>query len=68
VEVIQTDTDVPENWFHWHGLFIPPEVDGVEEGGDTNGCLPHGRIRVSIHTAACRERPLVPTPIYDGWR
>jgi FtsP/CotA-like multicopper oxidase with cupredoxin domain len=31
VDVIN-DTDVPE-LVHWHGLLIPPEVDGVEEEG-----------------------------------
>ena len=42
VEVIN-DTDVPE-LVHWHGLFIPPEVDGVEEEA-TPMVPPHGRIR-----------------------
>src|SRR5712672_835890 len=42
VEVIN-DTDVPE-LVHWHGLFIPPEVDGVEEES-TPMVPPHGRIR-----------------------
>jgi FtsP/CotA-like multicopper oxidase with cupredoxin domain len=42
VDVIN-DTDVPE-LVHWHGLFIPPEVDGVEEEG-TPMVPPHGRIR-----------------------
>src|SRR6202171_6729620 len=41
VEVIN-DTDVPE-LVHWHGLFIPPEVDGVEEES-TPIVPPHGRI------------------------
>src|SRR5579872_5282477 len=31
VEVVN-DTDVPE-YVHWHGLFVPSEVDGVEEEG-----------------------------------
>src|ERR1700737_3070397 len=42
VEVIN-DTDVPE-LVHWHGLFIPPEVDGVEEESAPMGAPP-GRIR-----------------------
>src|SRR5713226_7479478 len=42
VEVIN-DTDVPE-LVHWHGLFLPPEVDGVEEEA-TPMVPPHGRIR-----------------------
>jgi FtsP/CotA-like multicopper oxidase with cupredoxin domain len=42
VDVIN-DTDVPE-LVHWHGLFVPPEVDGVEEE-KTPMVPPHGRIR-----------------------
>jgi FtsP/CotA-like multicopper oxidase with cupredoxin domain len=42
VDVIN-DTDVPE-LVHWHGLFIPPEVDGVEEEA-TPFVPPHGRFR-----------------------
>jgi FtsP/CotA-like multicopper oxidase with cupredoxin domain len=37
------DTDVPE-YVHWHGLFVPPDVDGVEEEG-TPPVPPHGRWR-----------------------
>ncbi len=37
------DTDVPE-FVHWHGLFVPAEVDGVEEEG-TPTVPPHGHIR-----------------------
>jgi FtsP/CotA-like multicopper oxidase with cupredoxin domain len=40
VEVVN-DTDVPE-YVHWHGLFVPPEVDGAEEEG-TPPVPPHGR-------------------------
>ena len=29
---VVNDTDVPE-YVHWHGLFVPSEVDGVEEEG-----------------------------------
>jgi FtsP/CotA-like multicopper oxidase with cupredoxin domain len=36
-------TDVPE-YVHWHGLFVPSEVDGVEEEG-TPPVPPHGRRR-----------------------
>ncbi|HSY36003.1 MAG TPA: multicopper oxidase domain-containing protein [Acidobacteriaceae bacterium] len=39
VEVVN-DTDVPE-YVHWHGLFVPSEVDGVEEEG-TPPVPPHG--------------------------
>jgi FtsP/CotA-like multicopper oxidase with cupredoxin domain len=42
VDVVN-DTDVPE-YVHWHGLFVPPEVDGVEEEG-TPPVPPHGRRR-----------------------
>src|SRR5579863_2109494 len=42
VEVVN-DTDVPE-YLHWHGLFVPPEVDGTEEEG-TAPVPPHGRRR-----------------------
>ena len=42
VEVIN-DTDAPE-LVHWHGLFVPPEVDGAEEEG-TPMVPPAGRRR-----------------------
>ena len=42
VEVIN-ETDIPE-LVHWHGLFLPAEVDGVEEE-NTPLVPPHGRIR-----------------------
>jgi FtsP/CotA-like multicopper oxidase with cupredoxin domain len=42
VDVVN-DTDVPE-LVHWHGLFVPPEVDGAEEEG-TPPVAPHGRRR-----------------------
>jgi FtsP/CotA-like multicopper oxidase with cupredoxin domain len=42
VEVLN-DTDVPE-YVHWHGLFVPSEVDGAEEEG-TPPVPPHGRRR-----------------------
>jgi FtsP/CotA-like multicopper oxidase with cupredoxin domain len=42
VDVIN-DTDVPE-LVHWHGLFLPGEVDGVEEE-NTPMVPPHGRFR-----------------------
>src|ERR1700682_6016144 len=54
VEVIN-DTDVPE-LVHWHGLFIPPEVDGVEEEA-TPMVPPHGRIRYQF----------VPRPAGSRW-
>lgn len=54
VEVIN-DTDVPE-LVHWHGLFIPPDVDGVEEEA-TPMVPPHGRIRYRF----------VPQPAGSRW-
>jgi FtsP/CotA-like multicopper oxidase with cupredoxin domain len=42
VDVVN-DTDVPE-FVHWHGLFVPAEVDGAEEEG-TPPVPPHGRRR-----------------------
>ena len=42
IEVVN-DTDVPE-FVHWHGLFVPAEVDGAEEEG-TPPVPPHGRRR-----------------------
>jgi FtsP/CotA-like multicopper oxidase with cupredoxin domain len=42
VEVVN-DTDVPEQ-VHWHGLFVPPELDGADEEG-TPPVPPHGRRR-----------------------
>jgi FtsP/CotA-like multicopper oxidase with cupredoxin domain len=40
---VVNDTDVPE-YVHWHGLFIPPDVDGVEEEG-TPPVSAHGKRR-----------------------
>ena len=42
VEVVN-DTDVPE-YVHWHGLFVPSEVDGAAEEG-TPPVPAHGRRR-----------------------
>ncbi len=42
VDVVN-DTDVPE-YVHWHGLFVPSEMDGAEEEG-TPPVPPHGRRR-----------------------
>ena len=38
---IVNDTDVPEQ-VHWHGLLVPPEIDGAEEEG-TPPAPPHER-------------------------
>jgi FtsP/CotA-like multicopper oxidase with cupredoxin domain len=40
---VMNDTDVPE-YVHWHGLWVPSNVDGVEEQG-TPPVPPHGRRR-----------------------
>src|SRR5215469_18052429 len=45
VEVIN-DTDTPEV-VHWHGLLIPPEVDGTQEEGSPV-VPPHGRRRFEL--------------------
>jgi FtsP/CotA-like multicopper oxidase with cupredoxin domain len=45
VDVIN-DTDSPE-LVHWHGMLIPPEVDGVEEEG-TPVVPPHSRRRYEL--------------------
>jgi FtsP/CotA-like multicopper oxidase with cupredoxin domain len=54
VDVIN-DTDVPE-LVHWHGLYIPSEVDGSEEEG-TPMVPPHGR----------RRYQFVPRPAGTRW-
>ncbi|MGA8528698.1 MAG: multicopper oxidase family protein [Acidobacteriaceae bacterium] len=54
VDVVN-ETDVPE-YVHWHGLFVPPEVDGVEEEG-TPPVPPHGR----------RRYQFVATPAGSRW-
>lgn len=43
---IHNDTDTPEQ-FHWHGQFLPPEVDGASEEG-TPFIPAHGMRRVSF--------------------
>ncbi|HEY7289521.1 MAG TPA: multicopper oxidase domain-containing protein [Vicinamibacterales bacterium] len=40
---VVNDTDVPEQ-VHWHGLLLPPELDGADEEG-TPPVPPHGRRR-----------------------
>src|SRR5215831_1283762 len=45
VEVIN-DTDTPE-LVHWHGMLIPPEVDGTQEEGSPV-VPPHGRRRFDL--------------------
>src|SRR5438309_1375025 len=54
VDVIN-ETDVPE-LVHWHGLLIPPQVDGVEEEG-TPIVPPRGR----------RRYELTPRPAGSRW-
>jgi FtsP/CotA-like multicopper oxidase with cupredoxin domain len=45
VDVIN-DTDTPE-FVHWHGMLIPPELDGTEEEGSPF-VPPHGRRRFQL--------------------
>jgi FtsP/CotA-like multicopper oxidase with cupredoxin domain len=45
VDVIN-ETDTPE-LVHWHGMLIPPEVDGTEEEGSPF-VEPHGRRRITL--------------------
>jgi FtsP/CotA-like multicopper oxidase with cupredoxin domain len=40
---VVNDTDVPE-YVHWHGLFVPSEMDGAQEEG-TPPVAPHGSRR-----------------------
>jgi FtsP/CotA-like multicopper oxidase with cupredoxin domain len=40
---VLNETDVPE-YVHWHGLFVPSDMDGAEEEG-TPPVPPHGRRR-----------------------
>ena len=40
------ETDTPE-LVHWHGMLIPPEVDGTEEEGSPY-IPPHGRSRITL--------------------
>ena len=54
VDVIN-DTDTPE-FVHWHGLLIPPEVDGTEEEGSPP-VPPHGQ----------RRFQLIPGPAGSRW-
>lgn len=43
---VHNDTDTPE-LLHWHGQFVPPEVDGAAEEG-TPFIPPHGRRRLTF--------------------
>ena len=52
---VVNDTDVPE-FVHWHGLFVPSEVDGAEEEG-TPPVPPHGS----------RRYEFVATPAGSRW-
>src|SRR5262245_24013860 len=54
VDVVN-DTDVPEQ-VHWHGLLLPPELDGADEEG-TPPVPPHGRMRYEF----------TPTPAGIRW-
>jgi len=68
---VVNDTDVPE-YVHWHGLFVPSEMDGAVEEG-TPPVPPHGRRRYEFvakpagsrwyhsHTAAMMDLHRAPT-------
>ncbi len=43
---VQNDTDTPEQ-LHWHGQFVPPDMDGAAEEG-TPFIPPHGSRRISF--------------------
>ena len=45
VDIIN-DTDTPEQ-LHWHGQFVPPDVDGAAEEG-TPWIPPHGKRHISF--------------------
>lgn len=51
---IINDTDTPE-LVHWHGMLIPPEVDGTEEEGSPL-VPPHGRRRFQLTPAPAGSR------------
>jgi FtsP/CotA-like multicopper oxidase with cupredoxin domain len=53
VDVIN-DTDTPE-LVHWHGMLIPPEVDGTEEEGSPL-VPPHGRLRFQFNPRPAGSR------------
>jgi len=48
------DTDVPE-YVHWHGLFVPSDVDGAQEEG-TPPVPPHGRRRYQFAATPAGSR------------
>ena len=48
------DTDTPE-LVHWHGMLIPPEVDGTEEEG-TPFVPPHGHKRYDLSPGPAGSR------------
>jgi FtsP/CotA-like multicopper oxidase with cupredoxin domain len=52
---VSNDTDVPE-LVHWHGMIVPPEVDGVEDEG-TPFIAPH----------STRRYQFVPGPAGTRW-
>src|ERR1700733_9551059 len=52
---VYNDTSIPE-LVHWHGLFVPPEVDGSAEEG-TPFVPPHGH----------RRYEFVPRPAGSRW-
>jgi FtsP/CotA-like multicopper oxidase with cupredoxin domain len=51
---VVNDTDVPE-FVHWHGLFVPSEMDGALEEG-TPPVPPHGRRRYQFEARPAGSR------------
>ena len=62
---IHNDTDTPEQ-LHWHGQFLPTDVDGSAEEG-TPFIPPHGMRRIALHAAA-GGLPLLPHAQSGGRR
>jgi FtsP/CotA-like multicopper oxidase with cupredoxin domain len=61
---VQNDSDVPE-LVHWHGLYVPSEVDGamgegtpmVPPGGSRQYSFVAQRDALVSHSRLCRQRP-----------
>ena len=59
---VTNDTDTPE-LVHWHGMLVPPEVDGTEEESSPS-VPPHGRRRFELLPGPAGSRRLsFPTSI-----
>ena len=56
---VKNDSDVAE-LVHWHGLYVPSEVDGAMEEGTP--MVPVGRIAPILFHRAAKRQPLVSHP------